>query len=309
MRRSARVGSWAAGLAAFVLVAFGCQGGPVPPGQGVRVPDGRYAVQWTSHLGGVAGGSVYAQFAFIDVAAGRSRADWPFPAITSIALLTDHGPVAVTVQAVTPQPASEAGYRMFTVLARLDGAEPGRYRWQHIRVSDALGAASDVEAGNWVLDVLAEGPDPWVEDSVTLGGTSLGPIEATLRNVSGQPLLIHGLDAQLPGVELGSMMFAATSAAPASPDTAPVRGDVVPLAMLEVAAGGSASLQFRVTPQQTSTALAYVQLQPFLVFSPLDGRRARMPLSAQVYAAPFAADEGVTGYLRHLPASARAPLP
>lgn len=266
-------------------------------------------MQWNSYIGVLESESVYFQLAFVDV--DRDSRTSATPAFNEPTLITEEGPLSVTVDAVVPSRAI-GPRRPFTLLGRLEPLPVGSYRWSRIEYVDESGRPRRLDVGSWRLDVRRGSIGDLREMGSTVGATSFGYLEVVLQNGRSESVVLDGLEMDPP--DIGGSAVVTARPAP-SPVEAPLSSGTGPPASA-VASGIGLPLPVTVEPGEQMVisatlssgadrdALAFVQLKPFLRYRVAGEPGSRLyALPLQVYSSPLSG-QWLDDYLTSLPSGA-----
>lgn len=265
---------------------------------------GRYAVQFIGLISAKAHEVVPIQLAFIDVGEPRLSSEIQFNHLT---LLSDKGELSTQSVTLTPSPAT-TNYRFFSVLAMLDGLEPGVYRFSQVRYVDEQQREQTLSVGDWELSILDLPTAPLKIGShsvLTVGKPERFEVE--LINPTDQSIRMFDSTINSSTYPLSASLHLAQDSAVA---LQPVPGDAPPQPIQPLA---SATIELQ--PQQTQTIFFqlhgieqlptdFLVIQPLLSYQQAQNPRQQFILPLQVFSPPFLDDGAVLKYLDFLPVGA-----
>ncbi|WP_110515568.1 hypothetical protein [Herpetosiphon llansteffanensis] len=265
---------------------------------------GRYAVQFIGLISAKAHDVVPIQLAFIDVGEPRRSSEIQFNQLT---LLSDKGELSTQSVTLTPSPAT-TNYRFFSVLAMLDGLEPGMYRFSQVRYVDEQQHEQTLSVGNWELSILDLPTAPLKMGShsvLTVGKPERFEVE--LINQADQAIRLFDSTINSSTYPLSASLHLAQDGATAMQ---PVLGDAPPQPIQPLS-----SVTIELQPQQTQTIFfqlhgieqlptEFLVIQPLLSYQQAQNPRQQFILPLQVFSPPFLDDGAVLKYLDFLPVGA-----
>ena len=257
-------------------------------------------MQIAGFVGAVIGDPVTVQFAFADV--GRTTGP-PASEFGTLSWVTDHGNIPAIADTITPS-ASGLHHTLITLTTHADSLQVGRYLLTAIEYADASGASRRLQVGAIVIDVRDSRQPPSVDfpDS-TIGQLRLQFIELSVDNVTAQPIVVEGLDFEIPGTDVSTTM--STTGTGSSPVASGEPVGATPgttASRVTVPADQQVDLRFDMTPADPS-AVRFAELAPFLKVS-AQGPVEFVPVPLQIYFGPFGGESDLTTYVKGLPGEA-----
>ena len=265
---------------------------------------GRYAVQFVGIVTAKAHEPIPIQLAFIDVGTPRRTSE---PQFNQLTIVSDQGELTTQSVTLSPSPAT-ANSRFFSVLAMLDGLNPGSYHFSQIRYLDEQQREQTITVGDWELTVL-DLPIATLKlgshSVVTMGRAER--FEAELINPTDQAIQLFASSIKGTKYPISATLHIAQTKAVASQ---PMLGDAPPqplstveVTMIDLQPKQSQNIIFQLHGiEQLPTD--FLAIQPTINYKQGQTVAQTFILPLQVFSPPFNDDLAVKKYLDFLPVSA-----
>lgn len=260
-------------------------------------------MQISGSIGSAIGDPVNIQFAFADV--GRTSG-LPTSEFGTLSWVTDRGNIPAIADTVTPS-ASGPNHTLITLSTHADSLQLGRYVLTALEYTDGSGVSRRLKVGSIVIDVRDSPRPPPVEfPNSTIGQIRLQFIELSVQNVTSEAISIEGLDFEVPGTEVRTMMSITDTGSPIASGQPAGATSGSTANLVTVQPSQQVDLRFDLTPADPS-AVRFAEIAPFLKLSD-QGVGEFVPVPLQIYFGPFAGEGDLTAYVNGLPHEASHPL-